>query len=411
MHKVHRLVWVALAAASLLKLYLALTTAGTIDAAGFADHLAKIEQLGGLGAYRVRGAFDNPFNSPPFMIHALRAMGWLAQTTHLPFPFWLRLPSILADAGSFLITSRMLARLWPARDLTWPLLLVALSPVSIMLSGYHGNTDSLMIFFVLLAVYLCERGSSAWAVGLAFGAALNIKAVPLMFAPAVLLYFPHARRRLKFLSAAIGLWLTASLPYVLQDPLLVARTVFGYESIYGHWGWTYFLARLLPDTLAYAHPPHDVIGPHAVYATVGKCVLLALIVASSFWMNRRGRKVPLFIQCGLLIALFLTLTPGFGSQYLVWLMPWIAVLAVWTMLAYQLAAASYLFFGYTCWLPTNCPPRVLQLATWGACILALVCYYRVVAARVAEHRRVAPSAQSTTGVDHPIADPLPGSDT
>jgi hypothetical protein len=389
MHKVRAVVWIALGAASALKLYLAFKTAGTIDAAGFADHLAKIEQFGGLGAYRVRGAFDNPFNSPPFMIHALRAMGWLAQTTHLPFPFWLRLPSILADVGSLLITSRMLARLWPGRDLTWPLLLVALSPVSIMLSGYHGNTDSLMIFFVLLTVYLCEREGTAWAAGLAFGAALNIKIVPLMFAPALLLYLPDVRRRLQFLVAASGLWLTASLPYVLQDPLLVARTVFGYGSIYGHWGWTYFLARLLPDTLAYAHPPHDVIGPHAVYATVGKSVLLVLIVAFSFWMNRRGRKVPLFIQCGLLIALFLTLTPGFGSQYLVWLMPWIAGLALWTSLAYQLSAASYLLFGYTCWLPMNCPPRILQLATWVACIIVLVNYWRVVAMRGAESRRVA----------------------
>lgn len=374
---VRALVWVALATATAVKLYLALTTVGALDAAGFADHLAKIEQVGGLGAYRVRGAFNNPFNSPPFMIHALRGMGWLAQTTPFPFPFWLRLPSVCADVGSFLITRQMLARLWPGRDLTCPLLLVALSPVSIMLSGYHGNTDALMIFLVLLTAHLCERGGRAWAAGLAFGAALNIKVVPLIFAAAFLLYLPDARRRLQFWVAAAGLWFTTSLPYVLQDPVLIVRTVFGYTSIYGHWGWTYLLARLRPDTLAYAHPPHDVVGPHAVYATVGKCVLIALVVAFSFWMNRRGRKVPLFIQCGLLVGLFLTLTPGFGSQYLAWLMPWLVALAPWTVLAYQLPAAGYLFFGYTCWLPTNCPPRVLQLATWIACMLVLVCYCRL----------------------------------
>jgi hypothetical protein len=120
------LLWVALTAATAIKLYLALRTAGTIDAAGFADHLAKIHEVGGLGAYRVRGAFDNPFNSPPFMILALKAMGWLADVTHLPFPFWLRLPSVIADVGSFFIARRVLARWWPERDLTWPLLLVAL---------------------------------------------------------------------------------------------------------------------------------------------------------------------------------------------------------------------------------------------------------------------------------------------
>src|SRR5215510_3618928 len=205
-------VWAALAAATALKLYLALTTAGSMDAVGFADHLTKIEQVGGLGAYAVRGAFNNPFNSPPFMIHALRAMGWLERTTRLPFPFWLRLPSVLADVGSFFITRRLLANIWPARNLSWPLFLVAVSPISIMISGYHGNTDSLMIFFVLLAVCFCEHRTRPWVAGLAFGAALCVKVVPLLFAPALLLYLPAARRRVQFCLGAAGLWFIASLP-------------------------------------------------------------------------------------------------------------------------------------------------------------------------------------------------------
>ena len=389
-----QLVWAALTAATAVKLYLALTTAGSLDAAGFADHLTKIEQVGGLGAYAVRGAFNNPFNSPPFMIHALRAMGWLERTTHLPFPFWLRLPSILADVGTFLIMRRLLARLWPARDLTWPLLLVAVSPVSIMISGYHGNTDSLMIFFVLLAVCFGEHRTRPWLAGLAFGAALCVKVVPLLFAPALILNLPDARRRAQFCLAAAGLWFIASLPYLLQGPLLVARSVFGYSSLYGHWGWTYFLARFFPETLAYAHEPHDVIGPHAVYATIGECVLVALAIALSIWMNRRGRKVPLLIQCGSLIALFLTLTPGFGSQYLVWLVSWIAALPVWIVVAYQFSASAYLFFGYTCWLPTNCPPRVLQLATWGTCILVLVWYCHFVSRSRSSYSSLADAARS-----------------
>src|SRR2546423_4465042 len=121
------LVWVALAAATAVKLYLALTTVGTLDVPGFVDHLMRIEQFGGLGAYRTLGAFNNPFNHPPFMIHALRAMGWLTRTTHLPFPFWLRLPCVVEDGGSFLVTLRLLSLLTPARDLTAPLPIVALS--------------------------------------------------------------------------------------------------------------------------------------------------------------------------------------------------------------------------------------------------------------------------------------------
>lgn len=387
-----RVVWLALAAATALKLYLALTTAGTLDAAGFADHLSKIEQLGGLGAYRVRGAFNNPFNSPPFMIHALRAMGWLARATRLPFPFWLRLPCVAADVGSFLLVRRLLARALPGRDQTAPLLLLALSPVSIIISGYHGNTDPVMIFFVLLAAELCERKGGGWAAGLALGLALNVKAAPLLFAPALALYLPTWRARARFCGAAAAAWFVGSLPYVVQDPPLVARAVLGYGSIYGVWGWTYFVARLRPQTVAFAHPPFDVVGEHATYVAAGKLLLVALVVASSVWMNRRGRRVPLLVQCGLTASLFLALAPGFGTQYLVWLVPWVAALALWAALAYHLTAGVYLFLSYTCFWQAACADEVLssfRLAAWVASLVALACYFRF-ARRRARLPRAAP---------------------
>src|SRR5262249_46324994 len=90
--RVPALVWAALVAATAVNLYLGLTNDAKIYAAGFDDYLAKIKLFGSLGTYRVFGPLNQPFTTPPFMIHVLRAMGWLAQTTHLPFKFWLRLP-------------------------------------------------------------------------------------------------------------------------------------------------------------------------------------------------------------------------------------------------------------------------------------------------------------------------------
>ncbi len=376
------LVWVALAAATALKLYLALTTAGTLDVAAFADHLHKIEEYGGVGVYQVRGVFNNPFNNPPFIIHALKALGWLTATTRLPFAFWLRLPCILADVGSLLITRDLLARAQPERKLTRPLLWLALSPIAIIISGFHGNTDPVMIFFVLLAVSLIERGSRVWLAGAAFGLALNIKAVPLMFAPALLCYLPDWPRRLKFLGAAATIWFVGSLPYVLQAPGPIAQAVLGYGSLYGHWGWTFWLARWWPETLRFAHQPHDVIGPHAVYAALGKWLMLALIGATSVWLNRRARKPPLFLQCGLIVTIFLALTPGFGTQYLAWLVPWLAALALAPALAYQLLGGVYLFIDYTCWIYRAAPPGYCTPVSewlpmnlcWGAVLVALLFY-------------------------------------
>src|SRR5688572_31766244 len=86
---------IAVVCATLVKLYLALAPPGSLDVAAFLDHLHKVREFG-VGAYRIRGAFNNPFNSPPPMIHVISFWGWLADSTSLPFRFWLRLPSVLA---------------------------------------------------------------------------------------------------------------------------------------------------------------------------------------------------------------------------------------------------------------------------------------------------------------------------
>ena len=97
----------------------------------------------------------------------------------------------LADVGSlalvaWLVTATPIAD--RGRSATAALALLAVAPVSIMVSGFHGNTDPVMMFFVLLWLYCLEVWGGPWAAGAAFGMALNVKALPLIFVPAVVLY-------------------------------------------------------------------------------------------------------------------------------------------------------------------------------------------------------------------------------
>lgn len=390
----------AAALATLFKLYLALYTAGTLDAAAFADHLAKIEQFGGVGVYRVGGAFNNPFNSPPFIIHFLKALGWLTRATELPFAFWLRLPCILADAGSLFLVWKLLERSGGRRadaspDASAWLLLIAfaLSPVSIIISGFHGNTDPVMIFFVLLSVYLLEtrRGGVGGVrlAAVAFGLALNFKVAPLIFAPALWFYLPDVRQRVEYLGLAALVFLCGSLPYALFDPALIARSVFGYSSIYGHWGWTQLAAAWFPESLRFARPPHDVMGAHAVAASLGKWLMLASITAAALWFNRRREKPPLALQLGLAAALFLFLTPGFGSQYLSWLVPWVIFLGLRASLVYYVAGGLFLSVSYSCYIYRAAPPFycvesltwLLAPLCWASVFVLLICYARLLRQR------------------------------
>ena len=397
MSRRHRIIVVLAASlAFLLKLYLALFTGGSLDAASFADHLAKVEQLG-VGAYHVRGVFNNPFNSPPFVIHFLKALGWLAHQTQLPFVFWLRLPCLLADAGSLFLVWKLMERSHAPRRMhaaVWLLVILALSPVSIIVSGYHGNTDPVMIFFVLLSACLLEtRGDDdndrrVLLAAIAFGLALNFKVAPLIFAPAVWFYLPQFKRRVEFFAVAALVFLVGSLPYILSDPFVITRSVFGYGSIYGHWGWTHLAAKLFPASLRFARPPHDVVGAHAVAAAFGKWLLLALIVTAAFLFNRRrsedDNKPPLVLQLGFAAALFLFLTPGFGSQYLSWLAPFVVVLGLRASLLYFVAGGLFLSVSYSCFVYRALPPfycvapltESLMPLCWASIFVVLIQYAR-----------------------------------
>lgn len=368
--------------ALVVKLYLALTSGGSADVIGFADHLAKIRQLGGVGTYYVRGPFNNPFNSPPFIIHALKVLGFLTDTTGIGFSFWLRLPAILADTGSLFLAWKILdlkPRLPRSPVL---LLLLALCPISVMVSGYHGNTDPLMIFFVLLSIYFIERGERWWLAGLAFGFALDIKVAPLILAPAIYFYLPGMRARVQYFGAAAGIFIVASLPYIVLDPSIL-KNVFGYSSLYGQWGWSALLERWYWEAPRFLNPPHDVVGIHAVFAGIGKCVMLIAIVGASVWMNRAGKKPPLVLQCGFIVTMFLFLTPGFGIQYLAWLVPLVIALDLWPTIFCYLTASIYQLMGYTCWGLREAPPHFclerdtalyVMLLCWLSLLILMLVY-------------------------------------
>src|ERR1051325_5257761 len=294
-----KLLWTAIAVAMAIKLYLALSTAGSLDVAGFADHSEKIRELGA-GAYRVRGAFNNPLNHPPPMFHLFRLWGWLTENTVMPYVFWLRLVPTVADVGTVLIASRL-------RVSIAVLIALALNPVSILISGYHGNTDSLMIFFVVLGIYLASSRTS----GFIFGLAMCVKVVPMIFVPAFWFYLPRARR-IQFVTLAGVTFLVASLPYIAQDPLAVWHNVFGYGSSYGQWGFTLLASIISPP--AFVHGEYEPLGIHKGIAAILKFTTLVLVVALAWYLNRKD-KPTLFIQAGLITAITLFLAPGFGIQY------------------------------------------------------------------------------------------------
>ncbi|MCZ2151834.1 MAG: glycosyltransferase family 39 protein, partial [Bryobacterales bacterium] len=192
----------AVIAAFIAKTVFAMTTFGTNDILFYhASWQRSLAPDGGIGLYRDgielvengKAYHKEDFRNPPFVINILRAAGWLTDNIAFHFFFWLKMASILADAGILLVLWLLLKPHTPAKQ--WALLIVAVSPVSYLISGFHGSTDAVMIFFVLLSLLVFQRVENPFYAGLAYGMSMNIKIWPLLLIPAVLAWLLTTRRR------------------------------------------------------------------------------------------------------------------------------------------------------------------------------------------------------------------------
>jgi hypothetical protein len=227
------------------------------------------------------------------------------------------------------------------RSIRWALILMAAAPASILISGFHGQNDSVMIFFLLLSTYLVEKGRTVSG-GAAFGLSLCIKVAPVIAVPALVFYQFGRRKWIGFLAAAGAVLLVAWSPFLFRDPQAVIRDVFGYKSGLGHWGLSYFTYQL------------SLVSPvGASLCTLiekfGSPVLLLAIAALSWWMNRSASRPSLYSQIGLVFFLFLAATSGFGVQYLAWLVPFAIGLGAAPAALYCAASGVFLFLVYDYW--------------------------------------------------------------
>lgn len=316
-----------------LKVWMAFKTAGAPDITVWKDFLSHVKECG-VCVYEMGGVMQhsqgtrlNPFNHPPFIIHLLRFVDLVSVVSGVRFETAFRLITSLVDVGSAAVVYKLLHRDGFFRP--WTFLLYLLAPATIIISGYHGNTDTVMIFFVLLTALLIRQPVAA---GVAFGMALNIKVVPIIFVPVLLLYLTNNRRW--FIAAAAATFFVASLPFLFESPLLITREVLGYRGFSGRWGWTQALFAA--------------IGPGDLFrwvSRIGAYLLLGVLAYYAVRMNR-GAKPPLYFQLAFTSFLFMLFTPAWGTNYMPWLDPFAVALGFLPALLYYVASGSLLSYLY-----------------------------------------------------------------
>jgi hypothetical protein len=325
-------------AALAAKLYCAATTIGTTDVVLFYDFSRMIGEHGLLAMYRATPLF----NHTPLV-------GWFSEAAYALsggekpfFVFYLRLPAIFADF--FAVIALLWLREKTGRPAWWAMALYAASPVAFMISGYHGNVDSVMALGILLAAMACATGCPALC-GLYLGLACNVKVIPLLLAPAFFFLWWQRGQAWRFAGPAVLVVLLGWAYPLCTMPVIFLKNVVGYGSVWGVWGVTYAL-RLTH------HPAlREIAFTQTTSAQVTIMTGLKLvIIVTALTLARRWRKaegLSIFQTLALTWAVFFVFAPGFGVQYLAWLAPCFLVASERWYAALTATSSVALFAFYT----------------------------------------------------------------
>ncbi len=319
------------------KIYCAWTTIGTNDAVFFRWFGSRIEKVGLVEVYQTIVVF----NHTP-LVGAFCAWGFRMESlTGIQFPFFLRLAGIVADVGSVFALLWLNGRIGNPR--LWLIGLFALSPVSFMVSGYHGNLDPVLTFFLLLAACACVDGR--WVCcAIAFGFACHIKVVAFLISPALFFYWWPRGKAWHFAGIAGVVVLGGWVEPLVECPLEFIRNVLGYQSYWGIWGVTWALR----STGFEAFGNLGFVNLNGIQVTImsGLKYLLITLALWIAWRRRRSDAAGLFATVSLIWAAFFTFAPGVGAQYLVWFAPFVLVFSPRWYLGLTAASTIFLFAFY-----------------------------------------------------------------
>jgi hypothetical protein len=332
--------------ALLLRFSISWISYGTNDITTWLDFARAIHDGGLVYAYRVLPQLNHP---PLAALWAAAALS-LARHSDQHFAFIFRIPAMLADAGSCLL----LVLIWQRRATgirPWIVALaMALNLDAILVSAYHGNTDSVYAFFSLLAVYLMCDLRRAFLAGVALAAAINVKLIPVVLIAPILAMCRNRRDAVSYLG---GLSLGAipfAAAWIATGPAFYHNAL-SYTSDPNRWGIIYALRvlRNVPHMHALGTILLDWYHTFGRFVVLGTSILLAILHRRRAWDGYR-------LAAAAMVAM-LVFAPGFAVQYTVAAAPLLLAVSLRAGSTYGFAAGVFLFVTYMAYGVSVWPPR------------------------------------------------------
>jgi predicted membrane-bound dolichyl-phosphate-mannose-protein mannosyltransferase len=320
----------------LLRLWVAGHTYGTDDVRYWTQFAAGVREHGPIGIYGHH--FEAQYNHPPLA-------GWLllllnqVKDLGVSFPFLIRVPACIADGVTGVLLFRIVESAGHRRGAVVAALLFLLSPLGIIISGFHGNTDPVFVMLALAALYQVQVRQRPMTGGLLLALSISVKIVPVVLLPLFLLRLAGGRRDLtRFAAGGAAVFVVLWLPALVLRPGPFVDDVIGYAGNGAiQWG-----LPLLAVIAGFDPTAHAWVIRASAYAGLAIAALGPVLVA------RRTPDRDL-LRFGLALAAFLVLSPAFAMQYLVWPLAASYLLGLRYATVYNLAASAFALIVYSLW--------------------------------------------------------------
>jgi len=244
--------------------------------------------------------------------------------TGVPLTDWVQVPAILADiAIAWIVQSVLGRRGHPSAERLLACGLVALGPIFVMISGFHGQIDSVAILPALLAVLVWERYRGprrGLYAGLLIGVGGLIKTVPLV---AVLALLPSARSRREGVTALAAALVPVALsfvPFAVVDFAHVQEAL-RYRGVPGVGGISLLVQPELANFWISNAPFAVPNGASSLLSDAGGAITAVALGAAIVFLFRR-RPEPV-VGIALLYMVVWAFGVNFFLQYLVWGIPFL----------------------------------------------------------------------------------------
>ena len=307
-----------------VRMFFAIHWFGSGDLVTFA-HVGQIADSNLLHTYATNNGsvfWPYPPGYLPWMIASLRiAIDW-----NLQYDAVVQMVPILADlAIAFAVYVYLGWRQAAQSARLAGFALVALGPVFIAISGYHGQIDAVAILPGVLAFMFWERRPSpgrSLGAGLLIGIGAVIKTVPLLLILPLLFSARSLRERAQLVGVTAGIVALVCLPFFLAEPGGFRHGPLSYSGVPSRGGLSliadpaFAAARRTDISLVYSGEP-SALARWISHAN-GPITVLVLILVAAFLYRYRPALIDSVVLLWLAVFVF---SPNFLLQYLIWALP------------------------------------------------------------------------------------------